>query len=72
VGAVVWSAVRHPVGYWSAVRDHKSDVLKLCWIPSGVSTICFEFAAPGLQAGNTYHRSVPLRNTSDTPMDEVR
>ncbi|GAA5149980.1 ABC transporter permease [Pseudonocardia eucalypti] len=31
--AVIWSAVRRPVGYWRAVLDEVYWVLKLCWFP---------------------------------------
>lgn len=51
---VVWSAVRHPRGYWGAVRDQSFSMLKLCWIPLVISTVTFGFGAPGLQGGNIY------------------
>ncbi|WP_307850331.1 MULTISPECIES: ABC transporter permease [unclassified Saccharopolyspora] len=52
--AVVWSAIRHPVGYWGAVRDQMFSLLKLCWVPMAVSTTAFGLAAPGLQGGNIF------------------
>lgn len=50
--AVIWSAIRHPVGYWAEVRDQMFDALKLCWIPMVISTTAFGLGAPGIQAGN--------------------
>lgn len=41
LGKVLWSAVRHPVGYWGEVRDQMYALLKLCWIPMVIS--CFAF-----------------------------
>jgi phospholipid/cholesterol/gamma-HCH transport system permease protein len=73
LATVVWSAVRHPVGYWGAVRDQMFDVLKLCWVPMAVSTICFGFAAPGLQGGNIYHLfGIPERLGSFFIMASIR
>lgn len=54
LGQVLWSAVRHPRGYWGSVRDVMFDALKLCWIPLTISTVAFGFGAPGLQGGNIY------------------
>ena len=54
LGIVLYSAVRHPVGYWSDVRDQMYDTMRLCWIPVVVSTVAFGFGAPGLQGGNIY------------------
>ena len=45
---VLWMAVRHPIGYWSEVKDQMFDILKLCWIPMAVSTTAFGLGAPGL------------------------
>ncbi|HJQ47062.1 MAG TPA: ABC transporter permease [Amycolatopsis sp.] len=53
-GDVLWSAVRHPVGYWGSVRDQMFSVLKLCWLPMAVSTTAFGLGAPGLQGGNIF------------------
>lgn len=50
--SVVWSAIRHPIGYWGDVRDQMFDALKLCWLPMAVSTMAFGLGAPGIQAGN--------------------
>lgn len=38
---VVWSAVRHPLGYWAAVRDEMFTLLRLCWIPTILSVFAF-------------------------------
>ncbi|MBW0113749.1 ABC transporter permease [Pseudonocardia sp. KRD-169] len=54
LGAVLYSAIRHPIGYWTDVRDQMFDTLRLCWIPVIVSTTAFGFGAPGLQGGNIY------------------
>lgn len=48
----VWSAVRHPVGYWGEVRDQIFLTLKLCWFPLIVSTTVFGLGAAGIQAGH--------------------
>ncbi|SNR82529.1 hypothetical protein SAMN06265360_12159 [Haloechinothrix alba] len=34
----VWSAARHPIGYWDRVHDQLFLTLKLCWFPLIVST----------------------------------
>lgn len=54
MGQVLWSALRHPIGYWGAVREQMFSLLKLCWIPMMVSTLAFGLAAPGLQGGNIF------------------
>ncbi len=41
LGKVLWSAIRHPVGYWRATRDEIYDVLKLCWFPLLLSVFGF-------------------------------
>lgn len=51
---VLWSAIRHPRGYWSEARDQMFNGLKTCWIPLTISTVAFGFGAPGLQGGNIY------------------
>ncbi|TVT19324.1 ABC transporter permease [Amycolatopsis acidiphila] len=53
-GDVLWSAVRHPIGYWASLRDQMFSILKLCWLPMAVSTTAFGLAAPGLQGGNIF------------------
>lgn len=73
LGTVVWSAVRHPVGYWSDVRDQMFSMLKLCWIPMAISTVTFGFGAPGLQGGNIYNLfGIPERLGSFFIMASVR
>lgn len=73
LGLVVWSAVRHPIGYWGAVRDQMFDALKLCWFPMAASTLAFGFAAPGLQGGNIYNLfGIPERLGSFFVMASVR
>lgn len=70
---VLWSAVRHPRGYWGAVRDVMFDALKLCWIPLTISTVAFGFGAPGLQGGNIYLLfGIPERLGSFFVMASVR
>ncbi|WP_200958858.1 MlaE family ABC transporter permease [Nocardioides sp. Root190] len=73
LGTVVWSAVRHPVGYWGEVRDLMFSMLKLCWIPMAISTVTFGFGAPGLQGGNIYNLfGIPERLGSFFIMASVR
>jgi phospholipid/cholesterol/gamma-HCH transport system permease protein len=51
---VVKTAVLHPRGYWGDVRDQMYSILRLCWVPMVISTFCFGFGAPGLQALNFF------------------
>lgn len=51
---VLKSAIAHPVGYWSVVREQMYDILRMCWIPMSISTVVFGFGAPGLQGGNIF------------------
>ena len=51
---VVKAAVLHPRGYWGDVRDQMYSILRLCWVPMVISTFCFGFGAPGLQALNFF------------------
>jgi phospholipid/cholesterol/gamma-HCH transport system permease protein len=46
LGRVAWSAVRHPTGYWRAVKDEIYHTLRLCWFPLILSafTFCLLFA----------------------------
>jgi phospholipid/cholesterol/gamma-HCH transport system permease protein len=46
LGRVCWSALRHPTGYWRAVKDEVYNVLRLCWFPLILSafTFCLLFA----------------------------
>jgi len=73
LGEVLWSAVRHPVGYWGEVRDQMFSLLKLCWIPMAVSTTVFGLGAPGLQGENIFHLfGIPERLGSFFIMASVR
>ncbi|OLM08905.1 MULTISPECIES: ABC transporter permease [unclassified Pseudonocardia] len=73
LGRVVYSAVRHPVGYWGDVRDQLFEVLKLCWFPMAVACVAFGFGAPGLQAGNLFILfGIPERLGSFFVMASVR
>jgi phospholipid/cholesterol/gamma-HCH transport system permease protein len=49
---VVASGVRHPVGYWAAVREQMYEMLKSCWLPGLVAATAFGFSVPGVMAGN--------------------
>jgi phospholipid/cholesterol/gamma-HCH transport system permease protein len=51
---VVKTAVLRPRGYWGDVRDQMYSILRLCWVPMVISTFCFGFGAPGLQALNFF------------------
>ncbi|MGH3519649.1 MAG: MlaE family ABC transporter permease [Haloechinothrix sp.] len=73
MGKVLFSAVRHPFGYWSEVRDQMFQVLKLCWFPMIVSTTAFGLGAPGLQGGNLFSLfGIPERLGSFFIMASVR
>lgn len=73
LGRVLFSALRHPVGYWSEVRDQMYSILKLCWFPMIVSTTAFGLGAPGLQGGNLYSLfGIPERLGSFFIMASVR
>jgi len=73
LGIVVWSAIRHPRGYWGEVRNQMFDVLQRCWVPMVVSTVAFGFGAPGLQGGNIYNLfGIPERLGSFFIMASVR
>jgi len=70
---VVKSAVRHPRGYWGDVRDQMYSILRLCWLPMVISTFCFGFGAPGLQALNFFSIfGIPERLGSFFIMASVR
>jgi phospholipid/cholesterol/gamma-HCH transport system permease protein len=51
-GKVIWSAVRHPFGYWGEVRNQLFDALRLCWFPLIISSTAFGLGVVGIQAGN--------------------
>ena len=70
---VMKSAVRRPRGYWGDVRDQMYSILRLCWIPMVISTFCFGFGAPGLQALNFFSIfGIPERLGSFFIMASVR
>lgn len=72
-GRVVWSAVRHPRGYWGDVRDQLYETVKLCWIPLMISTVAFGYGAPGLQGLNLFSLfGIPERLGSFFVMASVR
>jgi phospholipid/cholesterol/gamma-HCH transport system permease protein len=73
LGQVLWSAIRHPVGYWAEVRDQMYDLLRLCWVPMAISTVAFGLGAPGIQGGNIFHLfGIPERLGSFFIMASVR
>jgi phospholipid/cholesterol/gamma-HCH transport system permease protein len=73
LGQVLWSAVRHPVGYWGEVRDQMYNLLNLCWLPMAVSTVAFGLGAPGIQGGNIFYLfGIPERLGSFFIMASVR
>jgi phospholipid/cholesterol/gamma-HCH transport system permease protein len=70
---VVKTAVRQPRGYWADVRDQMYSILRLCWVPMVISTFCFGFGAPGLQALNFFSIfGIPERLGSFFIMASVR
>ena len=70
---VVKTAVLHPRGYWGDVRDQMYSILRLCWVPMVISTFCFGFGAPGLQALNFFEVfGIPERLGSFFIMASVR
>ncbi|MCQ4079203.1 ABC transporter permease [Streptomyces sp. RB6PN25] len=73
LGEVLWSAIRHPIGYWHDVRDQMYSLLKLCWAPMAISTVAFGLGAPGIQGGNIFHLfGIPERLGSFFIMASVR
>jgi phospholipid/cholesterol/gamma-HCH transport system permease protein len=51
-GKTMVSAVRPPYPYGSEFASQFMFALKLCWVPLLVSTLAFNYEAPGLQAAN--------------------
>lgn len=49
---VLWSAMRHPVGYWGEVRNQLFEAVRLCWFPLVISSTAFGLGVVGIQAGN--------------------
>ncbi|UUV28629.1 ABC transporter permease [Amycolatopsis roodepoortensis] len=73
MGKVLYSAIRHPVGYWGEVREQMFQTLKLCWLPMIISTTAFGLGAPGLQGGNIFSLfGIPERLGSFFIMASVR
>ncbi|WP_250550051.1 MlaE family ABC transporter permease [Pseudonocardia sp. H11422] len=73
MGAVLYSAVRHPVGYWGDVRDEAYALLKLCWFPMALATFALGLGAPGLTGGSIYALfGVPERLGSFFIMASIR
>ncbi|MFD2398761.1 MlaE family ABC transporter permease [Prauserella oleivorans] len=73
LGVVLYSAIRHPMGYWGEVRDQMFLTLRLCSIPMIISTIAFGLGAPGLQGGNIFYLfGIPERLGSFFIMASVR
>ncbi len=48
------SALRPPYPYGGELVSQFLFALRLCWFPLLVSTVCVDYAAPGLQAANFY------------------
>lgn len=73
LGKTIYSAVRHPRGYWGDVREQMFLTLKLCWVPMMFACVGFGFGAPGLQAGNIFLLfGIPERLGSFFVMASVR
>jgi phospholipid/cholesterol/gamma-HCH transport system permease protein len=51
-GRTVTSALRPPYPYGGEFVSQFLFVLRLCWFPLMISTICINYAAPGLQGAN--------------------
>ena len=51
-GKTVVSALRPPYPYGGEFVQQFLFMLRLCWLPLLITTICFGYGAPGLQAGN--------------------
>jgi len=51
-GKTINSALRPPYPYGGEFVSQFLFTLRLCWIPLLVSTVCINYAAPGLQAAN--------------------
>jgi len=51
-GKTVRSAVRPPFNYGAEFSQQFMFVLKLCWFPLFISSLAFNYGAPGLQAAN--------------------
>src|SRR5919109_2413051 len=51
-GKTIVSALRPPYPYGTEFVQQFLFMLQLCWLPLLITTICFGYGAPGLQAGN--------------------
>src|ERR1700733_15716825 len=51
-GKTISSALRPPYPYGGEFVSQFLFVLRLCWFPLMVSTMCIDYAAPGLQGAN--------------------
>jgi phospholipid/cholesterol/gamma-HCH transport system permease protein len=51
-GKTVVSSLRPPYPYGTEFVQQFLFALRLCWLPLMITTICFGYGAPGLQAGN--------------------
>jgi phospholipid/cholesterol/gamma-HCH transport system permease protein len=51
-GRTITSALRPPYPYGGEFVAQFLFTLRLCWLPLMVSTVCINYAAPGLQAAN--------------------
>jgi phospholipid/cholesterol/gamma-HCH transport system permease protein len=51
-GRTVSSALRPPYPYGGEFVSQFLFMLRLCWLPLLISTVCINYAAPGLQAAN--------------------
>src|SRR5436189_6221203 len=51
-GKTLVSAVRPPFPYGTEFVQQFLFMLQLCWLPLLITTICFGYGAPGLQAGD--------------------
>ena len=51
-GKTITSAVRPPYPYGIEFVQQFLFMLRLCWLPLMITTICFGYGAPGLQAAN--------------------
>jgi phospholipid/cholesterol/gamma-HCH transport system permease protein len=70
---VIWSAVRHPIGYWGDVRDLMLETLQRCWLACVISTTALCFSGPGLQGGGLYSLlGIPERLGSFLLMAAIR
>src|ERR1700730_17885551 len=51
-GRTILSALRPPYPYGGELVSQFLFALRLCWFPLLISTVCFCYAAPGLQGAN--------------------